>query len=135
MNSYLIVLCLSIKKTQDTPIANHFRHNHNLTRYMTIQPIERVSDHGDPKTNRHQRLIREHWWIKELQTSHPKGINSLDHETYTCPDFGIIPLVIPWSRTAQQVALRIKEIYNHLAENHSFCFHQTLIIAYSRNKT
>ena len=123
-----------IKLKKDTPVANHFSTNHNIPKDLTIQPIEKLKDHGNPKINLHQRLIREHWWIKEIQSSDPKGINLIDHETYPCPDFGIIPMIIPWSTTGNQLAKNIKMIYTHLAENHSFCFHQNLITAFSRNK-
>jgi hypothetical protein len=123
-----------IKLKKDTPVSNHFNLNHDISRDLTIQPIEQLVDHNDRKINLHQRLIREHWWIKEIQSSHPKGINLIDHETYPCPDFGMIPMVIPWSKTGNNLAKTIKSIYSNLAEHHSFCFHQSLITAFSRNK-
>ena len=123
-----------IKLKKDTAVANHFSTNHNIPKHLTIQPIEKLKVHGNPTINLHKRLIREHWWIKEIQSSYPKGINLIDHKTYPCPDFGIIPMIIPWSTTGNQLARNIKTIYTNLAENHSFCFHQNLITAFSRNK-
>jgi hypothetical protein len=60
----------AIRHQTDTRISWHFNQPRHSMKDITIRPIERIFT-----DNKKLRLNREHYWIKELKTIHPFGIN------------------------------------------------------------
>ena len=67
-----------IRYKRDTPVAHHFNkahHNHSVLRCEILEVIK-----GDPESNKSKsdRDLKEQFWIHQLQTKHPNGINKRD---------------------------------------------------------
>ena len=60
----------TIRKKQDTTIAEHFNMEDHRLEDFTIIGIEQIKN-----KDIHLRKIRESFWIKRLQTLKPKGLN------------------------------------------------------------
>ena len=61
-----------IRKKKEILLYEHFNNGSCDISHLRIQPIEQISDEGDSKSN---RLKREAFWIKELRTLTPYGLN------------------------------------------------------------
>jgi len=57
-----------IKLKKDTAIAIHFNNILHKYKHIQITPIEIINDPSERKN-------KEHYWIKELKTTYPLGIN------------------------------------------------------------
>ena len=63
----------SIRKGLDLPVAKHFNRPKHTLNDMKVMPIEKIKN--DDKNKRKQR---EAFWIYELRTLSPEGVNVLD---------------------------------------------------------
>ena len=64
----------SIKDKKDTLVATHFNNACSLD-HFSVQPIESISGDGRNEKSAKQRKLRETFWIKELRTVYPYGLN------------------------------------------------------------
>jgi hypothetical protein len=64
----------SIKDNKDTLVAMHFNSTCSLD-HFSVQPIEIISGNGRNEKSAKQRKLREAFWIKELRTIYPYGLN------------------------------------------------------------
>jgi hypothetical protein len=64
----------SIKDKKDTVVAMHFNSTCTLKDF-SVQPIEIISGDGRTEKSTKQRKLREAFWIKELRTIYPYGLN------------------------------------------------------------
>ena len=67
----------SIRNLQPQPIYKHFNSDGHSLEDLTMQPIERVelSDDDDEVSLHSKRLHREDFWMRELKTIQPYGLN------------------------------------------------------------
>ena len=65
----------SITNKYDLPVAKHFNRLGHVMEDMIITPIEKISDTANTNAKRKER---EAFWIYELHTLSPKGINKKD---------------------------------------------------------
>ena len=69
-----------IDNYKDTAIPNHFLDDcWPPEDNFCIFPIEQIYDRGSKIKNKKNRLIREAYWIKQLETQFPEGLNSKLH--------------------------------------------------------
>ena len=65
-----------IKSLQPQPIYKHFNSDGHSLGDLTIQPIEEVVfEPGDEMSLHSKRLSRENFWMRELKTIQPYGLN------------------------------------------------------------
>ena len=120
----------SIRLKYDKPVAYHFNQpNHNLEDCCII-PIEQLQVRFDKKSNTAAIRKREDFWIEQLNTVEPNGINVISQQ----PNQGIIPFVIPFSSTAPEVAKIARKYYDELQTIFSKTLKAKFITAYCRNK-
>lgn len=120
----------SIRLNYDKPVANHFNQpNHNLEDCYII-PIEQLQVRFDKKANTAALRKREDFWIEQLNTVEPNGINVISQQ----PNQGIIPFVIPFSSTAPEVAKIARKYYDELQTIFSKTLKAKFVTAYCRNK-
>jgi hypothetical protein len=77
LNSRLTNHRSTIKTGRDATLANHFTQKDHSINDLSITPIEQLQNENDERKNKHKRLTRETYWIKELMTYTPYGINTL----------------------------------------------------------
>ncbi len=96
-----------IRGHKDTPIAHHFSHSISNIRATVIQFFlpNSISDRI--------RKDKESMWIHKLGTQIPKGLN-----TMTQYGSGFIPLILPYSKTSNFLANRIKNLISHNQDLH-----------------
>lgn len=99
-----------IRGHKDTPIAHHFSlPNHNISniRATVIQFFlpNSISDRI--------RKDKESMWIHKLGTQIPKGLNTMTQHVS-----GLIPLILPYSKTSNLLANRIKNLISHNHDLH-----------------
>jgi hypothetical protein len=119
-----------IRHKKDKPVAQHFNQADHDSTDLQITPIEQTPQTLTGRDNLRHRLTREAWWIQELQTEHPQGMNIDIPTVKDCRD---IPLVVKYSSTAVQFSKGVKEIYEQLQESIPESFGGEIITAYSRN--
>ena len=95
-----------------------------------LYPIEQVPLAESKDQNRINRLERENYWIRKLETYPPMGLNSGYDSDKDCP----IPFVVPYSTMARNVGHKIKQIYTELQNIFPNSLKRKYIIAYCRNK-
>ena len=118
-----------IRLYKDRPVANHFNdecwpHEQNLM----IYPIEFIPDQGSVLKNKAQRLKREAYWIRQLDTQQPHGLN------LKLPEKCNITVSLPYNRTSKLAHKLIRETYKSIQELFPTRFKDNLICAYKRNK-
>ncbi|XP_078584852.1 uncharacterized protein LOC144867010 [Branchiostoma floridae x Branchiostoma japonicum] len=65
----------SINTKKDTPVSAHFNlTDHNIAD-LEVLGIEKLRYTGHEDTTRQRRLQRESYWIHQLRTLHPEGLN------------------------------------------------------------
>ena len=64
----------SIRDHKETLVAMHFNGACSLE-HLSVQPIEIISGNGRDERPTKQRKLREAFWIKELRTVYPYGLN------------------------------------------------------------
>ena len=64
-----------IKHNRDTPVATHFNKDSHKVKSLKCEIIEALK--GDPETDSSSLLRdrREQFWIHQLQSKYPNGIN------------------------------------------------------------
>ena len=55
-------------------VVNHFNNTCSLD-HLSVQPIEIIGGDGRSEKSAKQRKLRETFWIKELRTVYPYGLN------------------------------------------------------------
>jgi hypothetical protein len=67
-----------IKYKRDTPVSHHFNMDLHTVKSLKCEIIEALK--GDPEADpsRHLRDCREQFWIHQLQSKYPNGINKRD---------------------------------------------------------
>ena len=100
---------------------------------FTVLPIEKIPDHLSQHHTKNIRLSREQYWIDELGTYPPIGLN-IEHKTIN-KNNPMLPLVIKFSKTAHLASQIIKSHFINMqnTEYKPLKDHQ-MVIAYTRNK-
>jgi len=66
----------AIRGQKNTILTEHFREEGGCCiNHCIVQPIEKIDDSGTNKDQKRRRLEREAFWIKELRTLTPYGLN------------------------------------------------------------
>ncbi|KAI8516763.1 corticospinal neuron axon guidance through spinal cord [Branchiostoma belcheri] len=65
----------AINTKKDTPVSAHFNQTHHSVGDLEILGIERLRYTGNEDLTRQRRLQRESYWIHQLRTLHPDGLN------------------------------------------------------------
>ncbi|XP_078600510.1 uncharacterized protein LOC144875445 [Branchiostoma floridae x Branchiostoma japonicum] len=65
----------SINTKKDTPVSAHFNLTDHNTADLEVLGIEKLRYTGHEDTTRQRRLQRESYWIHQLRTLHPEGLN------------------------------------------------------------
>ena len=121
-----------IRAYKDTSVADHFNHdcpNDYGIPSMRAYPIELVPDQGNYRKNKKKLLSRETFWIKELNTLDPHGINRKIAEQRD------INVSMTYNKTGMKAISIIRECFNNLQEKHPKVFNKTeLVCSYKRNK-
>ncbi|CAH1252831.1 CDK7 [Branchiostoma lanceolatum] len=65
----------SIKTDKDTPIAAHFNQPSHTVADMEVVGLEKLAYGRTEDLTRQRRLSRESYWIHQLRTLHPEGLN------------------------------------------------------------
>ena len=66
----------AIRGQKNTILTEHFREEGGCCiNHCIVQPIEKIDDSGSNKDQKRRRLEREAFWIKELRTLTPYGLN------------------------------------------------------------
>ncbi|KAI8495640.1 hypothetical protein Bbelb_266120 [Branchiostoma belcheri] len=60
---------------KDTPVSAHFNQTHHSMGDLEILGIEKLCYTGNEDLTRQRRLQRESYWIHQLRTLHPDGLN------------------------------------------------------------
>ncbi|KAI8497723.1 hypothetical protein Bbelb_243750 [Branchiostoma belcheri] len=65
----------AINTKKDIPVSAHFNQTHHSVGDLEILGIERLRYTGNEDLTRQRRLQRESYWIHQLRTLHPDGLN------------------------------------------------------------
>lgn len=123
----------NILTNQNKPLANHINNcplrptttNQTLFR---LTPLEFVPINECALTNRTNLINREVSWIKKLNTTEPKGINSI--KDLPPP----IPFVSRYSKSSRHISNLVKQCYQKIQNEFPSTFRGPLVMAHSRNK-
>ncbi|XP_066302861.1 uncharacterized protein [Branchiostoma lanceolatum] len=72
----------SIKTKKDTPVSAHFNQPDHSMEDLEVLGIEKLRYTGQEDSTRQHRLHRESYWIHQLRTLHPDGLNQESLEIY-----------------------------------------------------
>ena len=95
---------------------------------LCIYPIEFIPDQGSALKNERKLLKRESYWIKELGTLMPGGLNK---KTSKKQD---IHVSMVYSKTAVNAMKIMRESYARLKSKFPKAFNSELVLSYKRNK-
>ena len=113
-----------IRAYNDTSVADHFNYdcpNDYGIPSMRAYPIELVPDQGNYRKNKKKLLSRETFWIKELNTLDPHGINRKIAEQRN------INVSMTYNKTGMKAISIIREWFSNLQEKTSQGFQQNRI--------
>lgn len=118
-----------INTYKNTAVAEHFNEicwpeKENLTIYA----IEKIPDRGLKHKTKALRLQREAFWISELDTVSPYGMNRKQPVTHN------ITISLPFSSTSRQACKLIRETHRSIQDKFPKKFHGQLTCAFKRNK-
>ncbi|KAI8477599.1 corticospinal neuron axon guidance through spinal cord [Branchiostoma belcheri] len=65
----------SIKTDKDTPVSAHFNQPNHTVADMEVIGLEKLAYGRTEDITRQRRLQRESFWIHQLRTLHPEGLN------------------------------------------------------------
>ena len=120
-----------IRNDKDTTIAEHFNYDcvsSNNLADLWIYPIEQIPDQGSAHKNLKKLLKRENYWIKELGTLYPNGLNK---KTSKKQD---IHVSMVYSKTANNAMKIMRTSYENLKAKFPKAFNSDLVLSYKRNK-
>ena len=98
--------------------------------HCKLYPIEFVPLADSETQNKTNRLERENYWIKKLESFPPFGLNSGYDPDKDCP----IPFIVTYSSAAAIAAQSIKKIYHEIQEKFPNSLKKPCITAYKRNR-
>lgn len=115
----------TIRQKHSTPVADHFsRNGHDYERDLAIFPIAKT--YGAPNRKR-----AEAQWIMKLRTGGFMGLN----RQYPDPSKFVIPFVIPFSNTSNDIINQVNATFDELQQSLPTPFANVkLMSAYERNK-
>ena len=120
-----------IRGYKSTSVADHFNYD-CVSEYdawnFKIYPIEFVHEQGSADKNKKKLLQRETYWINELNTIDPNGLNKKTSERRN------INISMPYNHTSHKAYKLIRECFNNLKSKYPTVFNADLICAYKRNK-
>ena len=120
-----------IRKERDTAVAIHFNFecisDYDLAD-MKIYPIEFIHDQGTPYKNEAKLLKRESYWIDELESLEPDGLNIRKSSRRN------INVSMTYSQTAFRAFKTIRESYEKLKTQFPKHFSSELVCSFQRNK-
>jgi hypothetical protein len=120
-----------IRLEEDTHVAEHFNlPDHLVTRDFEIMPIEQLPLSDTTEETDKQRSLRESFWIKELETQWPRGINS---DPCLSDQREIIPFTLTYNRKNVEIAKILKDEYHKLQDNLKQPFNKRPVIAFKKN--
>ena len=118
-----------INTYKDKPVADHFNYFcYPDTKNLAIYPIASVPDQGSTQKNKSLRLKEESYWIRELNTQTPDGLN------LKLPGKRDITCSLPYSQTARTAHKLFRETYKSIQEIFPSKFRGQIVGAYKRNK-
>ena len=95
-------------------------------RHCKLYPIEEVQGTLSQEENKKLRLERENFWIRNLKTYPPFGLNTGANANTE----SIMPLTIKYSKTARFASKKIRSIFDELKEALPSAFGHRFITAY-----
>ena len=96
---------------------------------MRAYPIDLVPDQGNYRKNKKKLLSRETFWINELNTLEPYGMNRKVAKKRD------INLSMTYNRTGMKAVSIIRECFSNLQTKHPKVFKNAeLVCSYKRNK-
>ena len=95
---------------------------------LRIYPIELIPDQGSSYKNDKKLLMRESYWINQLNTLDPNGLN----KKTTCKQNINVSMI--YSNTASRALKSIRECYEGLQSKFPKAFKSELMLSYKRNK-
>ena len=121
-----------IRTYKNTAVADHFNYDCPSTYdvpLMRAYPIELVPDQGNYRKNKKKLLSRETFWIKELNTLEPNGINrKITHKRD-------IKVSMTYNRTGMRAISMIRECFHNLQTKHPKVFNNAeLLCSFKRSK-
>ena len=125
-----------INNNQTNALAKHNEAEHQLQANFKVIPIEKVPNQKSNELNLKLRLEREQFWIDTLGTFAPHGLNLDFQKPKISRNSDSIPIILPFSKTANLAAKTAKEIYSDLIklEHLEDFLPVKFITAYSRHK-
>ena len=117
-----------INTWKEKAVAEHFNYScFPDTDNLVIYPIEAIPEQGSTQKNKTLRLKRESFWIRELNTETPNGMN------LKLPKKRDINVSLPYSQTAVKAHKLIRETYKSIQEKFPTKFKGDLVGSYRRN--
>ena len=116
---------------KDTNVADHFNYECTFDYGewdFKIYPIEHIPDQGNTNKNKKKLLERETYWINELNTLVPNGINSKTSVKKT------INISMPYNSASQKAYRLISQCFDNLKSKYPKSFNAELVCAYRKNK-
>ena len=120
-----------LRHFKNTTVADHFNYdcvNDYDAWDFKIYPIEYIHDQGTAAKNKKKLLQRETYWIKELDTLSPNGIN----EKTTVKQ--CINISMPYNSASQKAYRLISQCFDNLKSKYPKSFNKELVCAYRKNK-
>lgn len=121
-----------IRTYKDTSIANHFNYdcpNDYDVADLKMYPIEYVEDQGLAHMNEKKLLQRESFWIEELKTLDPDGLNT--RQSSSRPN---IHVAMTYSNTANLAFRQIRQCFDNLKTRYPQAISGNLVCSFKRNK-
>ena len=114
----------------DKPIPDHFNYDcHRLgADNLIIYPIEYIPEQGSTAKNKALRLKREAYWIRQLGTQHPDGLDK------RLPVKRIITFSLPYNQASGKALTHFRETFEAIRSQFPTKFTDDLICAFRRNK-
>jgi uncharacterized protein (UPF0297 family) len=120
-----------IRLEEDTHVSEHFNlPDHLVLRDFEIMPIEQPPLSDTAEETDKQRKLRESFWIKELETQWPRGINS---DPGLSDQRDKIPFILTYNRKNVEISKILKDEYQNLQEKLKQPFNKRPVIAFKKN--
>jgi hypothetical protein len=123
-------LC-DIRHDEDTNVAQHFNlPGHSVDRHFEIMPIEQLPLSATAEETDKQRKLRESFWIKQLKTKWPSGINV---DPGLADQREIIPFSLTYNRKNVEISEILKDEYHKLQDKMKKPLNLRPVIAFKKN--